>query len=584
MTRFASHIFFGFCFISTMLFSSQSCIAAESSRGLNAGLPAHEHSITLTERQECDLEMLLIGAFAPLDGFLQRKDYEKVVIDSRLGNGEVWPMPITLDINETLARSLKKGDHLGLKDEEGTILAFLEVSDIWQPNKFLEADRVYGTTSIDHPGVEYLFEQTEPYYVGGKVKPVRLPHHADFSDLRKTPAQLKQFFKENGIDKVVAFQTRNPMHRAHFELTHRAAKQVDGHLLINPIVGQTKPGDVDPYTRVRCYRKVLTHYPEGSATLCVLPLAMRMAGPREALWHALIRKNYGCTHFIVGRDHAGPGPDRHGNDFYGPYEAQEMVNNFASEIGIEMVPFQMVVYLKNEDRYIPMDEVKEGQKVLNISGTDLRNRLKDGSEIPAWFSFPEVVSELRQAYPLRSQKGFTVFFTGLSGAGKSTLGKALAAKLRETQHRSVSMLDGDLIRKHLSSELGFSQKDRSINVRRVGYVASEITKSGGIAICCLISPFEEDRQFNREIVEGAGGYVEIHVSTPLETCEVRDVKGLYAKARSGEIKQFTGIDDPYEDPSQPHLVIDTTDQGIEETVNTIFNYLSSEGYVEPAAA
>lgn len=548
---------------------------------LSAQIDAGLSSLVLSERQINDLELLLCDAFAPLEGFLGEKDYDAVLQNCRLANGDVWPMPITLDVDETFAKAVRCGEEICLRDPTGTILAVLEVSDVWQPNKQLEAKCVYATESLEHPGVAYLFEQTKPFYVGGKVKKIRAPYHADFMDLRKTPSELKAYFKDNHIEKVVAFQTRNPMHRAHVEITKKAAEQLGAHLLINPIVGQTKPGDIDPYTRVRCYREVLNHFNEGEATLSVLPLSMRMAGPREALWHALIRKNYGCTHFIVGRDHAGPGVDKDGTPFYGPYEAQEMLARYSDEIGIEMVPFQMVVYEKTEHRYISTDEIKPYHEIETISGTELRRRLSTGEDIPEWFSYPRIIEELRKVYPAPYKKGLTVFFTGLSCSGKSTLAKALEARLRELDSRSITILDGDIVRTNLSKGLGFSKEDRSTNVRRVGFVASEIGRAGGITICCLIAPYENDRMYNKRSICAAGGnYVEIYVATPLEVCEERDVKGLYAKARSGLIKEFTGIDDPYEIPSQPDMTVTTHDKDVDAIVDEILHYLASVGYIQ----
>jgi len=408
---------------------------------------------------------------------------------------------------------------------------------------------------------------------------VEAPIHYDFRHLRDTPAELRTRFSKLGWRKVVAFQTRNPMHRAHQELTFRAARQVEANLLIQPVVGMTKPGDVDHYTRVRCYEHLLGHYPEQTTALSLLPLAMRMAGPREALWHALIRKNYGCTHFIVGRDHAGPGQDSKGNDFYGPYDAQELLKAHQSEIGIEMVPFQMVVYVEDRAQYVPVDETREGDTVLNISGTEFRRRLQEGLEIPHWFSYPEVIQELRKTHPPRHRQGFTIFFTGLSGAGKSTIANALMVKLMELGGRRVTLLDGDIVRKNLSSELGFSREHRDLNILRIGFVASEITKNGGIAICAPIAPYAATRRQVRDTIEEVGGFVEIHVATPIDICEQRDRKGLYAKARAGIIKEFTGISDPYEAPEAAEMVIDTRAMTPDEAAHRIIVKLESLGYI-----
>jgi sulfate adenylyltransferase len=421
--------------------------------------------------------------------------------------------------------------------------------------------------------------RAHPVYVGGSLNGIEAPTHYDFKHLRDTPKELRERFRKLGWRKVVAFQTRNPMHRAHLELTFRAAKDVEANLLIHPVVGMTKPGDVDHFTRVRCYEQLLPHYPEQTTALSLLPLAMRMGGPREAAWHALIRKNYGCTHFIVGRDHAGPGNDRDGKPFYGPYDAQQILRDHADELDITMVPFRNMVYVEEHAQYEPDDEVESGSRVLSISGTELRRRLRDGLEIPDWFTFPEVAGELRRTHPPRYRQGFTVFFTGLSGSGKSTVANALMVKLMEMGGRPVSLLDGDVVRKHLSSELGFSKEHRDLNIQRIGYVASEITKNGGIAICAPIAPYAQTRRLVREMVEPLGGFVEIHVSTPLEVCEARDRKGLYAKARAGIIKGFTGIDDPYEVPQSPEMAIDTSDVTPDMLAHRILVKLESLGFI-----
>jgi len=533
----------------------------------------------LTARQLCDIELLLNGAFSPLAGFLNQRDYESVVDSMRLADGTVWPMPVTLDVTEAFADAVAAGDEIALRDPEGVLIATLAVEDLWRPDKAVEAKGVYGTEDVTHPGVHYLMHQAHPVYLGGRLRGVESPIHYDFRHLRDTPGELRRRFSKLGWRKVVAFQTRNPMHRAHQELTFRAARQVEANLLIHPVVGMTKPGDVDHYTRVRCYEHLLNHYPEQTTSLSLLPLAMRMAGPREALWHALIRKNYGCTHFIVGRDHAGPGKDSHGNDFYGPYDAQELLEQFKDEIEIRMVPFQMVVYVEDRAQYVPVDETREGDTVLNISGTEFRRRLQEGLEIPHWFSYPEVIQELRKTHPPRHRQGFTIFFTGLSGAGKSTIANALMVKLMELGGRRVTLLDGDVVRKNLSSELGFSREHRDLNILRIGYVASEITKNGGIAICAPIAPYASTRRQVRGMAEEVGGFVEIHVATPIETCEQRDRKGLYAKARAGIIKEFTGISDPYEAPESPEMIIDTREMTPDEAAHRIIVKLESLGYI-----
>ena len=537
-------------------------------------------SLTLTQRQLCDLELIMNEGFAPLNGFMDQKTYERVVNEMRLPDGTVWPMPIVLDVNAKTLQKFEGAKNIALRDQEGVVLANLEISDIYSPDKTVEAQKVYGTTSEEHPGVDYLMHQTGEHYIGGKVTKVAMPRHYDFISLRKTPAEIKSYIKEKGFDKVVFFQTRNPMHRAHLELTIRAAATVGAHLFVHPVVGMTKPGDVDYFTRVKCYKKLMKYYPEGSADLSLLPISMRMAGPREAVWHAIIRKNYGATHFIVGRDHAGPGKDSKGVDFYPPYAAQELALAYADEIGVEVVPFKEMVYVKEDNDYQPVDEVAPHKTALTISGTQLRKMLREGKDIPEWFSFPEVIAELKKVFPPRNRQGFTLFMTGLSGSGKSTIANAVAVKLMEIQQRQVTLLDGDLIRTHLSSELGFSKEHRSLNVRRVGFVASEITKNGGAAICAMIAPYEIDRRYNRNLVSAGGSFIEIYISTSLEECEKRDVKGLYAQARQGKIKGFTGIDDPYEAPQNPEIIIDTTQCDVLESVHIILSYLRENNFIE----
>lgn len=541
-------------------------LVSDSQRQTLKDLSGRLPSLTLSERQLCDLELLLNGGFSPLKGFMSQSDYATVCSDMRLSDGTLWPMPITLDVSQAFADDLTTGDQITLRDSEGLALAVMTINSHWQPDREQEAQQVFGSTDSKHPAVDYLLNQSGPIYLGGSLQGLQLPHHYDCRHLRHTPASLRAMFKQMGWRRIVAFQTRNPMHRAHQELTFSAAKQAEANLLIHPVVGMTKPGDVDYLTRVRCYEKVLQRYPDDTTQLSLLPLAMRMGGPREALWHAIIRRNYGCTHMIVGRDHAGPGNDSNDQPFYDPFAAQTMLQEFQHEIGIEMVPFKMMVFVQDRAEYIPADEVREGEKVLNLSGTELRRRLYEGLDIPDWFTFPEVVDELQKSHPPRAKQGFTVFFTGLSGAGKSTIANALMIKLREIGNRPVTLLDGDIVRTHLSSELGFSREHRDINVLRIGYVASEITKNGGVAICAPIAPYAHTRQQVRDMIEPLGGFLEVHVSTSLEVCEQRDRKGLYAMARRGEIKEFTGISDPYEAPEKPELELDTQMLSPEESV------------------
>jgi sulfate adenylyltransferase len=533
----------------------------------------------LMPRQLCDLELLLNGAFSPLEGFLNQDDYDSVIKTMRLKNDILWPIPITLDVSEEFASGLKTGQHIALRDLEGVLIATLQVRDIWTPDLKAEAKAVYGTTDEAHPAVNYLNNIGNSTYIGGRLLGVEAPTHYDFKHLRDRPAELRERFRKLGWRKVVAFQTRNPMHRAHQELTMRAARDVEANLLIHPVVGMTQPGDIDHFTRVRCYEHIVNRYPEQTSMLSLLPLAMRMGGPREALWHAIIRKNFGCTHLIVGRDHAGPGKDSRGKDFYGPYDAQELLEEHEEELDISMVPFRMMVYAENRAQYVPVDETSKDDHVLNISGTELRRRLQEGLDIPEWFSFSDVVEELRKTHPPRHRQGFTVFFTGLSGSGKSTIANALMIKLMEIGGRPVSLLDGDVVRKNLSSELGFSKEHRDLNILRIGYVASEITKNGGIAICAPIAPYANTRRAVREAINPFGGFIEIHVSTPLEICEERDRKGLYAKARAGIIKEFTGISDPYEAPESPEMEIDTASISPDLAAHRVIVKLESMGFI-----
>lgn len=536
----------------------------------------------LTARQLCDLELLMNGGFNPLTGFLNEDDYNNVVENMRLADGRLWPMPITLDVSEDFAKGIEIGQDIALRDAEGVILAILSVQSRYTPNKSREAEKVFGADDLAHPAVHYLHNTAGSVYLGGPVTGIQAPVHYDFKARRDSPNELRTYFRKMGWRKVVAFQTRNPLHRAHQELTFRAAKEVQANLLIHPVVGMTKPGDVDHFTRVRCYEAVLDKYPTSTTTMSLLNLAMRMAGPREAVWHGLIRRNHGCTHIIIGRDHAGPGKNSQGEDFYGPYDAQDLFREHQEELGIEMVDFKHMVYVQERAQYEPFDEIHDKDKVtiLNISGTELRRRLREGLEIPEWFSFPEVVTQLRRTSPPRDKQGFTVFFTGLSGSGKSTIANALMTKLMEIGGRPVTLLDGDVVRKHLSSELGFSKEHRDINIRRIGYVASEITKNGGIAICAPIAPYTATRRDVREMIENYGSFIEVHVATSLEECERRDRKGLYKLAREGKIKEFTGISDPYEAPENAELVVQTENVDVDNCAHQVLLKLESLGLIK----
>ena len=542
-----------------------------------ADLTSHD----LSPRQICDLELLMNGGFNPLKGFMTEADYDGVVEDMRLTNGALWPMPINLDVTEAFAETVELGQDIALRDQEGVILGTMTVTDKWTPNKSREAEKVFGADDSAHPAVNYLHNSAGSVYLGGPVTGIQQPVHYDFRGRRDTPNELRAYFRKLGWRKVVAFQTRNPLHRAHQELTFRAAREAQANLLIHPVVGMTKPGDVDHFTRVRCYEAVLDKYPQSTTTMSLLNLAMRMGGPREAVWHGLIRANHGCTHFIVGRDHAGPGKNSAGEDFYGPYEAQDLFRKHQDEIGVEMVDFRHMVYVQERAQYEPNDEIadRENVTVLNISGTELRRRLAEGLEIPEWFSFPEVVKELRKTRPPRSKQGFTVFFTGFSGSGKSTIANALMVKLMEMGGRPVTLLDGDIVRKNLSSELGFSKEHRDLNIRRIGYVASEITKNGGIAICAPIAPYATTRRAVREDVEAFGAFIEVHVATSIEECEKRDRKGLYKLAREGKIKEFTGISDPYDVPASPELSLETENIEVDNCAHQVLLKLEQMGLV-----
>jgi sulfate adenylyltransferase len=534
-------------------------------------------SLTLDERALCDLELLAVGGFSPLRGFLGKADYERVVAEMRLVDGTLWPLPVTLPV--TPGGGIEEGKAVALRDVYGNLLAFLHVEEIYAYDKAAEAGNSYGTTDAKHPSVAYLDRQPG-HYAAGPLEVIRTPPHYDFTELRRTPAQLRERFTSLGWDKVVAFHTLSPLHRAHEELTRRAAEQIGGGLLIHPVVGVTRPGDVDHFTRVRCYRALVDNYYEsGTVVLSLLPMAMRMAGPREALLHAIIRRNHGCTHFIVGRDHAGPGKDSAGKPFYGPYDAQESMARYRDEIGMEKVDFKRMVYLPDEDRYRPVDEVPAGVEAADISATDVREKyLAKGLPLPGWFARPAVAEILNEASPPRFRQGMTIWFTGLSGSGKSTVAHALVERLAE-YGRNVSFLDGDEIRTHLSKGLGFSKEDRDENIHRVGYVAGLVAQHGGTTLCSVISPYRAPREKARELSKG--NFVEIFCDTPIAVCEQRDVKGLYAQARAGQIKGFTGVDDPYEAPLDPEVTIDTSKLGVGECVDTIIEKLTALGYILP---
>jgi sulfate adenylyltransferase len=565
---------------------------AEALKTESQGFP----SLTLTQRQVCDLELLMNGAFSPLTGFMSRKDYDSVVSNVRLADGTVWPIPIVLDVAEKFVEKLQTGSKIALRDTEGFMPAVLTVEDIWQPDRVREAEKVYGTSSDLHPGVRYLNEMVRPVYISGSIEGIQFPVHHDFESFWDTPEELRALFRKKGWRRVLAFQTSKPMHRMQRDITLQVAKDVQGHILLHPTVGVTKPGDLQYYARVHCYQAIRQYYPQHLAMLSLLPLAMRMAGPREALWHAIASQNYGCSHMIVGPKHAYPPTvavnARAANDsaavnandadgFYAPYAAQELLEQYRDDLHIAIVPVETMHYVPARDKFMPSSEIEsQGLEYIEYTDAQLKKDLAQGEDVPPWFSFPEVVRELRKAYPPRSRQGFTLFFTGLSGSGKSTLAKIIYAKLLEAGGRPVTLLDGDIVRLNLSSELGFSRKHRFLNVNRIGFVASEITKNRGIAICAPIAPYTQMRRSVREMIEPHGDFIEIHVATSLEACEARDRKGLYAKARRGEIPEFTGISDPYEIPEHPELRVNTEGLTPMEAAQDIYLYLLREGYLD----
>ncbi|KAJ8522474.1 hypothetical protein ONZ45_g988 [Pleurotus djamor] len=539
--------------------------------------------IVLTERQLCDLELITNGGFSPLEGFMNQKDYDSVIDSLRLADGSLFPIPITLDVSqEDIDRLfIAPGARLTLRDpRDDEPLAIITVDDIYRPDLVKEAIQVFGADDPAHPSVTYLRKRVKPFYIGGKVQAIQAPTHFDYVALRYSPSELRAHFKKLAWRKVVAFQTRNPMHRAHRELTVRAARQRQANVLIHPVVGLTKPGDVDHYTRVRVYEAIMAKYPNGMGHLALLPLAMRMAGPREAVWHAIIRKNFGATHFIVGRDHAGPGKNSQGKDFYGPYDAQDLVTKYQAELGIEMVPFQQMTYLPSSDEYQPIDEVPKGVQTLDISGTELRRRLKTGAAIPDWFSYDAVVKTLRESYPPRSKQGFVLFLTGLHNSGKDKIAKALQVTLNQQGGRSVSLLQGDTVLHDLSPELGFSAEERHQHIQRIAFVAGELTRAGAAVIAAPVAPHEHSREAARQTIlqsGGAGGnFFLIHVDTPLEYCEKTDRRGWYAQARRGDIQGFVGVDETYEKPERADLVVDVTKQSIPEIVHSIVLLLETQ--------
>ncbi len=531
----------------------------------------------ISDRNLHDLELLAIGGFSPLDRFMGHADYQRVLTEMRLADGTLFPIPVTLTIDKEDLPT--REEWITLCDSRNYVIAMMRLEEVFRWNPTREARLVLGTTDPRHPLVAEM-ERWGDLCISGELQVINPPKYYDFVDIRMTPGQVRSRLAAMGRENVVAFQTRNPMHRVHEALTKRAVERVgDASLLLHPVVGMTKPGDVDHYTRVRVYKTLVEKYYDlNSTVLSLLPLAMRMAGPREALWHAIIRRNYGATHFVVGRDHAGPGTDSQGKAFYGPYEAQEMMDQYRDELGVEAVTFRELVYLEDEDRYVAREDAPENAKSLYISGTQVReDYLANGKELPTWFTRPETAEILREAHPPRHKQGLCLWFTGLSGSGKSTIANALTDMLLE-RGRQVTLLDGDVVRTHLSKGLGFSKEDRDTNILRIGFVASELSRHHGTVVCAAISPYRNTRNEVRQMV-GADHFVEVFVDTPLEVCEARDVKGLYARARRGEIKGFTGIDDPYEAPPNPEIRVETVGRTPEESAREIVKYLEERNFL-----
>lgn len=542
-----------------------------------------EHSLdfkswTLNRRQLCDLECIMNGAFSPLTGYLGADDYDHVVEQARLADGTAWPVPVVLDVSAAFADTVEVGEVVALRDGEGFMLAVLTVREKWRPDKRREAEHVYGTGDPRHPGVDLLLHHGGEVCLAGSVEGVQLPAHYEFGNLWFSPAEIRTRFARTGWNRVLAFQTSRPIHRVHRDVIVAAARRHGLHILLHPVVGVSKPGDLHEHGRIHCYQAALKRFPAHMTQLALLPLAMRMAGPRESLLHGIVHQNFGCTHFLVGPDDGSPPGYENGQRFYGEYQAQEYLAGFADDLVIEPVCVERHRYSDRRGAFLPVSEA--GDDAREMDESTLRTMMIRGDEVPSWVSFPEVLDKLGQVYPERNRQGFTLFFTGLSGSGKSTLSRIIYAKLVEDGRRPVTLLDGDIVRQNLSSELGFSRAHRDLNIRRIGFVANEITRNGGVAICAPIAPYRDTRRAVRELIEENGAFIEIHVSTPLAVCESRDRKGLYAKARKGIIPEFTGVSDPYDVPERAELVIDTSDISPMEAVQQVLLYLLKEGYID----
>ena len=541
----------------------------------------HWPSITLNSQQISELTLLMNGGFSPLKGFMNQRAYRSVADTMRLPDGTLWPLPICLSVNEEIAKKLKTTEKLALLDPEGFMLAVLTVDDIWPLDTEYEAAKVFETNDTTHPGVTALYQRDKKYYVGGTIEGIQHPISFAFRRQRHTPNELRQVFQKLGWRRIVGFHTHNPLHRLQYDATLQAMEKAKASLLLHPVVEQVRPGEIDAYTRVRSYLRLIQKYPPHMMMLSLLPMSRYLAGPKEALLHAIVRKNFGCTHFAVGWRHADPGGNGASSDyFYAPGEASDLAASHENELGIGIVPLDELVYSKTNDNFVSAKAIHEDQEIALCDDQAFHQRFREGKPIPKWYTFPEVAEEMRKAYPERHKQGVTIFCTGLSGAGKSTIAKVLYARFLEMGGRPVTLLDGDIVRLNLSSELGFSKKHRDLNVRRIGFVAGEITKNRGIAICAPIAPYTATRQAIRGQIEQYGGFIEVHVNTPIEVCEARDRKGLYAKARAGKIKDFTGVDDPYEAPERPEIMLDTTDLTPDEAVQDVMLYLERAGYIK----